>query len=113
MAKTPEQKVKDRAVATLKDLGCYYFFAYTGGYGTSGVPDIVLCYRGVFVGLECKAGAKRPTPLQVAQLRAIRAAGGLAYVVGGRVPKGAEYHITPEELPALFSRVDAKLDAGA
>ena len=41
MAMTPEGKVKKRVVEQLKALGCYYFFPATGGYGKSGVPDIV------------------------------------------------------------------------
>jgi hypothetical protein len=41
MAMTPEGKVKKKIVEQLKALGCYYFFPATGGYGKSGVPDIV------------------------------------------------------------------------
>ena len=41
MAKTPEAKVKEKVVAKLKELKAYYFFPATGGYGKSGVPDIV------------------------------------------------------------------------
>jgi hypothetical protein len=43
---TPEAKVKKTAVKHLKDIGAYYFFPATGGYGKSGVPDIVACYQG-------------------------------------------------------------------
>jgi hypothetical protein len=39
---TPEAKVKAKAVAQLKALGAYYFYPVTGGYGSSGVPDIVV-----------------------------------------------------------------------
>ena len=43
---TPEKKVKQKVCAKLKELGAYYFYASTGGYGASGVPDIVACYKG-------------------------------------------------------------------
>ena len=56
MAMTPEAKVKKVVVKQLKELGAYYFFPATGGYGKSGVPDIVGCYKGMFFGIECKAG---------------------------------------------------------
>ena len=46
MAMTPEAKVKKKVVAVLKELGAYYFYPVTGGYGQSGVPDIVGCYQG-------------------------------------------------------------------
>ena len=49
MAMTPEAKVKKRAVVQLKTLGAYYFYPVTGGYGKSGVPDIVACYKGLFL----------------------------------------------------------------
>jgi Holliday junction resolvase len=52
-----------------------------GGYGKSGVPDIIACYRGRFIAIECKAGYNKPTPLQEKELRAIEAARGVALVV--------------------------------
>ena len=54
MALTPEAKVKKKVVAQLKELGAYYFYPVTGGYGQSGVPDIVGCYHGVFFGRRVK-----------------------------------------------------------
>ena len=78
---TPEAKVKKVVVAQLKKLCAYYFYPVTGGYGQSGVPDIVGCYEGLFFGIECKAGKNKPTPLQEKNLEQIRAAGGLNMVV--------------------------------
>ena len=78
---TPEAKVKKKVVAQLKQLCAYYFYPVTGGYGRSGVPDIIGCYEGLFFGIECKAGNNKPTPLQEKNLKEIRAAGGLDMVV--------------------------------
>ena len=64
MADTPERKVKKRVTDLLKRYGAYYFYPVTGGYGMSGVPDIVACYNGCFFGIECKAGKNKPTELQ-------------------------------------------------
>ena len=52
MAMTPEAKVKKKVVAQLKALNAYYFFPATGGYGKSGVPDVVGCYDGNFFGIH-------------------------------------------------------------
>jgi Holliday junction resolvase len=71
MAITPEKKVKNKVVALLKERGAYYFFPATYGMGRSGVPDIVACYRGRFIGIECKAGKNTPTELQKRELAAI------------------------------------------
>tara|TARA_R110000824_G_C14790035_1_gene633130 strand:+ start:176 stop:538 length:363 start_codon:yes stop_codon:yes gene_type:complete len=81
MAMTPEAKVKKVVVKHLKTLGAYYFYPVTGGFGGSGVPDIVVCYEGKFFGIECKAGKNTPTPLQEKNLRDIRKAGGVAVVI--------------------------------
>ena len=81
MAMTPEGKVKKAVVAQLKELGCYYFFPATGGYGKSGVPDIVGCYQGRFFGIECKAGKGKVTALQQVNLDDIAKAGGIQMVV--------------------------------
>jgi Holliday junction resolvase len=78
---TPEGKVKKEVIAYLNERGAYYFMPVTGGYGRSGVPDIVACLNGKFVGIECKAGDNQPTALQVKNLKAIRSAGGLSFCV--------------------------------
>ena len=83
MAMTPEKKVKNRVVKHLKELGdqVYYFFPATGGYGRSGVPDIVGCYKGKFFAIECKAGKNTTTALQKRELENIAKAAGEAWVV--------------------------------
>jgi Holliday junction resolvase len=81
MAMTPEAKVKQRVVKQLKSLGVYYFYPVTGGYGRSGVPDIVGCYRGKFFAIECKAGRGKPTEMQQYNLAMIKESGGMAIVV--------------------------------
>jgi len=78
---TPEAKVKKIVVKHLKSMGAYYFYPVTGGYGGSGVPDVVGCYKGKFFGIECKAGKNKPTPLQEKNLRDIKKMGGIAVVV--------------------------------
>lgn len=81
MAMTPEVKVKRVVVQQLKIMGAYYFYPVTGGFGGSGVPDIVGCYKGTFFGIECKAGKNKPTKLQEKNLSDIKVSGGIALVV--------------------------------
>ena len=78
---TPEKKVKEKVCAKLKELGAYYFYASTGGYGASGVPDIVACYKGNFIGIECKANGNKPTALQNKHLNNIKKAQGYSMVI--------------------------------
>ena len=81
MASTPESKVKRKVNAVLAALDCYFFYPMTGGYGRSGVPDIIGSYKGLFFGIECKAGNKRPTALQLDNLEQIEKCGGLSLVI--------------------------------
>lgn len=78
---TPEKKVKVKVVAILKEVGAYYFYPVTGGYGASGVPDIVGCYKGKFFAVECKAGRGKTTALQDKNIAQINACDGKAIVV--------------------------------
>jgi Holliday junction resolvase len=83
MKKEPvkEKWVKQQVVKMLKERHVYYFFPIAGAYTSIGVPDIVACIRGKFVGIECKAGNNRPTELQLRNLEAIRDNSGHAWVV--------------------------------
>ena len=78
---TPEGKVKAACVKLLKQYGVYYFFPATHGYGRSGISDIICCYKGRFIAIECKAGNNMPTALQQKELKAIGDCGGIAMVV--------------------------------
>lgn len=81
MAATPEKKVKDAVTKILKEHNAYYFYPTTGGFGRSGVPDIIACYKGCFIGIECKAGKNTTTALQDRELDKIDVAGGFAVVI--------------------------------
>ena len=78
---TPEAKVKDKVRKILDEMGAYYFMPMSFGYAKAGIPDIVGCHRGVFFGLECKAGKGTTTALQERELRRIKESGGIALVV--------------------------------
>ena len=53
----------------------------TGGYGSSGVPDIIACYQGRFIGIECKANGNKPTDLQQKNLTDILNSLGQSLVI--------------------------------
>jgi len=78
---TPEKKVKEKVKKILKELSCYYCMPSTGGYGSSGVPDIIACYQGRFIGIECKANGNKPTDLQQKNLTDILNSLGQSLVI--------------------------------
>ena len=87
MATTPEAKVKKVVVKQLKEIGAYYFYPVTGGYGGS--------HEGRFFGIECKAGKNKPTPLQEKNLTDIKNNGGIAVVVNENNMHDTVQLITP------------------
>ena len=95
---TPEKKVKVKVCEVLKKLKCYYFYASTGGYGSSGVPDIVACYKGKFIGIECKANGGKPTALQQKHLVDIAVAGGKSLVIDETNIEILEYYIKGKQV---------------
>ena len=78
---TPEAKVKKQVKAILDGLDVYHFSPMQNGMGRAGIPDIIACHGGRFIGIECKAGDNKPTALQERELNRILNAGGEAYVI--------------------------------
>jgi Holliday junction resolvase len=81
MADTPERKVKKKVIEILKQHGAYYAMPVASGFGNAGVPDILACLKGKFIGIECKANGGKCTKLQLSNLEQIQKAGGIAMVI--------------------------------
>jgi len=81
MALTPEAKVKKKVKEILDQMGVYHFSPMQNGMGRAGIPDIIGCLEGQFLGIECKAGKGTTTALQERELTRIQNAGGYALVV--------------------------------
>ena len=79
---TPEGKVKADIKKYLAEVGAWYCMPATGGYGKSGVPDFLVCWKGKFVGIEAKSPGKQKntSSMQKQQLLEITDAGGIALV---------------------------------
>ncbi len=60
---------------------CFFWKEHGGMYGTAGIPDVIACIDGGFYGFEVKTDEGTPTKLQLATIRKINAAGGIALVV--------------------------------
>ena len=78
---TPESKVKAKVREILKAHGAYYFTPVGSAFGQSGIPDIIACLNGRFIGIECKAGKNTLSALQAMNLANIFASGGVALVI--------------------------------
>lgn len=77
-----EKLFENKVKRFLKENGCY-FVKYWGGGGftKSGIPDLLVCCNGHFLGVELKAETGKPSDLQQYHIQKIRAAGGVGIVL--------------------------------
>lgn len=75
--KTFENKVKK----FLDSQGAWYVKFFANSYTKSGIPDILACVNGYFVGVEVKAPNGVPSELQKYNVQKIREAGGFAVIL--------------------------------
>lgn len=91
MAMTPEGKLKKQVKDYLRSVGAWWYMPVQNGMGVVGIPDFIVCYRGMLLGIETKAPLKNPTtreqrwkkatPNQQNRITEIRESGGVAEVV--------------------------------
>lgn len=92
-----ESALTSKMVGVLRARGAWAVKIVGGPVQRSGLPDILVCYRGRFVGIEVKLPGKERnvTQIQAATLKAIHRAKGLSYVF-----------TTVAEVEALLDRID-------
>ncbi len=73
-----ESKVQAKIIKFVKERGGYV--ARIMKASKKGVPDLIICYKGYFIGCEVKVIGEDPTPLQEYNLDAIEKALGFAVV---------------------------------
>lgn len=77
-----EKNFENRVKKFLKEQDAYFVKYWGGGNFTrSGVPDLLVCCKGRFMGLEIKAENGKPSELQLHHIEQIRKAGGIAFIL--------------------------------
>lgn len=76
-----EKNFEDRVKEFLKGKNCWFLKTWSNGVQRSGVPDILACYEGRFLGIELKASYGRPSELQLYNLMQIHESGGFALLL--------------------------------
>lgn len=79
----PEAKLSRRIMDALRAEGYFCFKVHGSEYMMAGLPDIIVCAEGYFIGLETKMPDKRgnTSPRQRIVHTQIEHAGGIARVV--------------------------------
>ena len=76
-----EKNFETKVKAFLKEQGCWNLKTWSNGVQRSGVPDLLVCCNGHFVGVELKAPNGKPSALQLWNLRKIEESGGYAWLL--------------------------------
>ena len=80
--KMKEKTITNQILKYLKSLPeCFAFKEHGGLYGTSGIPDIIVCYKGKFMAFEVKNERGKLSKLQEITIEKIRNAKGMAFKV--------------------------------
>ncbi len=77
-----EKNFENKVKKFLKDQGCWFVKYWAGGEFTkAGIPDLLICCNGYFLGVELKGPKGRPSELQLWNIEQIKKAGGIAMVL--------------------------------
>lgn len=77
MSSGPEKHVENGIRKYLLSIGAWDVKIFANEMQGAGYPDLLVCYRGRFIALECKAPAGKVAKIQEATLNKIRRAGGV------------------------------------
>lgn len=72
----------------------WYFKVWGGGYQKAGIPDMILCIKGIFLAVELKAQYGRPSELQILNIDRISECGGVSCFLYPSGLKMFEKHLT-------------------
>jgi len=95
------------------DPNCWYYKSHGEPMQVRGIPDIIMCYGGLFVGLEFKikrSGTIKVTPYQQYTIDKINKSKGLSFVVffdenSAKVGIGLQMFTNTKEASRYFKKV--------
>ena len=77
-----ETNFQKKIIEYLESVDAYVFKHNASAISKAGVPDIICCYKGLFIGVEVKKDNKsKPTELQKYNLNKINKCGGVGIVL--------------------------------
>lgn len=76
-----EKMFENKVKAFLKHEGCWVLKTWSNGIQREGIPDLLICCNGYFLGVELKRDTGKPSELQLWNIDQIRKANGIAFVL--------------------------------
>ena len=77
----PEALLGRKIRVALEARGAFVFKVHGSGMMMAGLPDLIVCYRGLYLGLEVKMPGNKASKVQSRVHEKIQQAGGYAAVV--------------------------------
>ena len=95
-----ETPLQERIQKYIRSIGGYVIKTHGDMISEPGIPDLICCYRGIFIGFEVKVDDNTPSKHQGIHCRKIWKSGGIAAVVW-----------SVDEVKAILMFVDRWIDA--
>ena len=75
-----EKLIENKIKSYLNSKNIYFFKHHGNKFSKVGVPDIIACHNGKFIGIEVKNEIGKTTVLQDLNLEQIKQSGGIAII---------------------------------
>ena len=75
-----EKSIENKIKSYLRTIGAYCVKYHGNQFSQVGVPDLLVCYKGRFLGIEIKNETGKTSPLQDVNIEQIKQAGGISFV---------------------------------
>lgn len=95
MSVKKESNLQKRIQNLIKSKGGYVHKMHGDMISEPGIPDLIACYCGYYIGIEVKVDKNKPSPAQGIHCRKIWEAGGIACIVW-----------TVEEVEFILNQID-------
>ena len=76
-----EKRFEMKIRKELEKYNAWVLKTWSNGIQRAGIPDLIICLNGHFVGIEVKAEKGKPSELQKYNIKKIKEAGGIAMIV--------------------------------
>lgn len=76
-----EKQFEQQVKKYLADQKCWVLKTWSNGIQREGIPDLLVCCNGYFIGIELKAEKGKPSALQLWNIAEIIEAGGYAFTL--------------------------------
>ena len=76
-----EKAFENQVKKWLKEHNAWFVKTWGGGYQRNGLPDLIICWKGRFIGVELKREDGKASALQNYELEQIRKSDGIGIIL--------------------------------